>query len=231
MYLTPRLMKIASLVPQNSVMADVGTDHAYIPAHCIKKGICSRCVAMDINEGPLKNARETVRKEGISDFVELRLSDGMDKLSFGEVNTVVIAGMGGLLIKSIIARDICKIADGTMFILQPMLAQKELRKYLSETDIAISGEYLAIEGSKIYNIIVAVKGAKSDYCDKDIIIGRNVLSNSPDIYPAYIEKEINLRKKIIDGLNKAVAGDEKSLEEMMYELRILETEGKINEDK
>lgn len=216
MNLTPRLLKIASLVPHNSVLADVGTDHAYVPVYCILNGICKRAFAMDINEGPLNNAEETVNHYGVSDKVELRLSDGLDKLGADEADTVVIAGMGGLLIKSILEK--ANLKCGTTLILQPMLAQRELREYLYSNDIEITDEYLAKEDNKIYNIFVAKVGSKYQCSSDDVLVGRNVSKNSPELFEFYKGKEINVRKKILGGLSSAKVRDEDAIKSVTKEL-------------
>ena len=216
MNLTPRLLKIASLVPQDSILADVGTDHAYVPVYCILNGICQRALAMDINEGPLKNAEETVKNYGVSDRVELRLSDGLCKMEPHEADTVVIAGMGGLLIKSILEK--ANLKDGTTLILQPMLAQKELRESLYSNDIAITDEYLAKEDNKIYNIFVAKVGCKGPYSFDDILVGRNICKNSPDLFEFYKSKEVGVRNKILGGLNNAKVKDEDAIKSVTKEL-------------
>lgn len=220
MVLTPRLAKIASLVPRGSILADIGTDHGYIPCYCVKNNICPRALAMDINQGPLDNARDTVKNEGLEDLVLLRLSDGMNKLDYGEADTVVIAGMGGLLIRSILESDKDKLKDGTYLILQPMLAQKELRQYLYDNDMSVENEYLETEGNKIYNIILARKGNKHKPAPSDIIIGRNIRKNSMDIYEKYINREISIRNKILSGLCRASVKDAKAIETVQYELEM-----------
>lgn len=185
---------------------------------------------MDINQGPLDNAKETVINEGLTNLVSLRLSDGMNKLRFDEADTVVIAGMGGLLIKTIIENDRDKLKDGTLLILQPMLAQKELREYLYNNDIAVEDEYLALEGSKIYSIILARKGYSYKPSAKDVIIGRNIWKNSRDVYKKYIDREISIRNKILSGLRRATTRDESAIAEVEYELKIFAEEGIACED-
>lgn len=221
MKLTPRLQKIASLVPENSVMADIGTDHAYIPAYCILNGICQKAFAMDVNSGPLSNAEETLTRYGISDKVELRLSNGLERLSPDEADTVVIAGMGGLLIKSILENG--NLKEGTTLILQPMLAVKELRQYLYESEMAVDNEYLAKEDRKLYNIIVATVGKKTEYTREDIVIGRNIRENCPELAGQYKENNIARLNKIINGLKSAEIPDIKAIEESERELEVFET--------
>ena len=218
--LTPRLHKVASLVPKNSILADVGTDHAYVPVYCIQNGICQRAIAMDINEGPIKNAWETVSKNGVCDKVELRLSDGLKELAFGEADAVVIAGMGGLLIQKIL--EDTPLKEGTLLILQPMLAAKELRKYLFSKSMAIEDEYLAMEGKKIYNIIVARVGRVDTFLAEDILIGRNVFRNSPELFSYYRAKEIGVRGKILNGLLNAGKKDKEAIDTVSLELAVWE---------
>ena len=103
MELTPRLKKIAGLLPDKAkTLADIGTDHAYLPVYCLLNGICENAVAMDVNEGPLKRAEENTKKYNLEDKISLRLSDGIQKLKKGEADVIVIAGMGGLLIQKIL---------------------------------------------------------------------------------------------------------------------------------
>ena len=224
MLLTPRLKKIADLIPQGSTIADIGTDHAYLPSYCILNGISPNTIAMDINEGPLNSAKQTVSHYGIDDKVELRLSDGIQKLSWGETDVIVIAGMGGLLIKNILSKDISLIKYGTMLILQPMLAQKELREYLYTSNNAVCDEYLACEGDKIYNIIVAKAGQNLDYTQEDIVIGRNIRLNSPELYNKYIERNMRILNKIIDGQSKASHTDTEALNTAKAELELFKKE-------
>ncbi len=216
MNLTPRLQKIASLVPVGSVVADIGTDHAYIPTYCVLNGVSPRAYAMDVNEGPLLNAKETTLAYGVTGRVELRLSNGLQKLMPGEADAIVIAGMGGLLIKSILEEGSLK--EGTLLILQPMLAIKELREYLYKSGFGIENEYLAKEDEKIYNIIVARVGYKTDYVIDDILVGRNIQKNSPELFCYYKTKEVNVRNKILNGLKSAKNPDKAAIENITKEL-------------
>ena len=224
MLLTPRLKKIADLIPKDSTLADIGTDHAYLPAYCVLNYISPYAIAMDINRGPLNSAAQTVNNYSLTDKIDLRLSDGIAKLNKGETDVIVIAGMGGLLIKNILSKDSSLIKKGTTLILQPMLAQKELREYLYTSENAVTDEYLAREGDKIYNIIVAKSGYNSDYTTEDIVIGRNIKSNSPELYNLYIERNIRILNKIIDGQCKASNRDTDALNTAKAELEMLKKE-------
>ena len=94
-----RLSAVAALVSPGLVLADVGCDHGYIPIYLIQKGQIPRAIAMDINQGPLLRAREHIREWGLEDYIETRLSDGVEALKPGEAQCLVIAGMGGPLME------------------------------------------------------------------------------------------------------------------------------------
>ena len=221
--LTPRLKKIADLIPAGSTIADIGTDHAYLPAYCVLNDICPKAFAMDVNEGPLKSAENTVVTNGVSDKIELRLSDGIAKLEPGEADVIVIAGMGGLLIESILKAHPHVLREGTMLILQPMLAQKELREYLYSSDNAVTDEYLAVEGDKVYNIIVARAGCRNTPTEADIVVGRNVKANSPEWFTTYTDKLERVLNKIIDGNRKSSNPDTEIIDRSEKELEIIKS--------
>ena len=96
--LSPRLKTAADMVRKGVVAADIGTDHAYLPSYLVLSGICPRALACDLRKGPLENAAETLEHWNIADKITLRLSDGLDELSAGEADDIIMAGMGGILI-------------------------------------------------------------------------------------------------------------------------------------
>lgn len=223
MELSPRLKKIAELVPKGTkALADIGTDHAYLPAYCILNGICQSAFAMDVNEGPLKRAEETLAKYNVKDKITLRLSDGIEKLQNGEADVIVIAGMGGLLIKKILEEHKEVISKDTILILQPMIAQRELREYLFNCGFCVENEYVVSEGNKHYNIFSVKASENSDFDDRDIIIGRNLSKNSPECFIKYAEYKIRVLTKILKGMEKSTL--EISTDEIKKELFMFEKE-------
>lgn len=151
--LTARLEKIATLVTEGTFLADIGTDHGYIPIYLLDKGIINKAVLSDINRGPLDNARNEIKKKNLEKMVDLRLGSGLEILDNNEVDEVIIAGMGGILISEIIKKDleICKKLN--KIILQPMQAPEELRFFLIENGFEIIDEHLVNEDFRIYEII------------------------------------------------------------------------------
>ncbi len=155
--LDKRLEKIAGLVSGRGIAVDVGTDHAYLAAELVTSGRCSRVIASDIKEGPLESAARTVEKYGVTDKVQLILSDGLAEVPMDGVTDVAIAGMGGETIADIIrglSYDRYE-PENVRWILQPMTKPEYLRKALYELDLQIIGEYAVEEGGKLYVIMVA----------------------------------------------------------------------------
>ena len=202
MELSPRLKKIAELIPVGSTLADIGTDHAYIPVYCQQNGITTSCLAMDVNKGPLDRANANINKYGFEDKIKTRLSNGLSNLKPGEADVIVIAGMGGLLIEDIIRNGTDAIGDETLLLLQPMIAPIELRSYLYSSGFNITDEYVVREENKFYNIFAVKKGSFKP-SEFDLYFGKNIAKNSPDTIIAYLEYKIRVCKNIIFGMKKA----------------------------
>lgn len=173
--LSPRLEKIAEFAENGLRLADVGTDHAFIPIVLLKKGSIPSAYALDIHEGPLKRAAEHLTAYGVRNRVELRLSDGLSAMEPGEAESVLIAGMGGGLMIRIL-RDAFERApspDGRTFrntvkewIFSPHTEWEEFRKFLLESDLRIVREELVLEECKFYLVLKASAGdAEAPYLE------------------------------------------------------------------
>ena len=219
MQLEGRLKLIADLVPHCATLADVGTDHGYIPIYCAQQEICRKAIAMDVNAGPLKRADININKYGFEGKIETRLSDGLQNLQPGEADTIVIAGMGGQLIMNILDAGNNAITPDTLLILQPMLAAKELREYLYANGFEITGEHVIREENKFYNIIAAQRGSYTPDAS-DIYIGRNLSKNSPEVYAEYLNYKIRVNSKILDGLQRSNTDKSEEIDLVQRELDI-----------
>ncbi len=152
--LDKRLTACAELVGGEGIVCDVGTDHAYLAAELITSGKCSKVIASDVKEGPLASAKATVEKYGITDKVDLILSDGLEKVPLEGVSDIVIAGMGGETIAAIIG-GIEKLPYSVVrFILQPMTKPELLRKELYKLGFTITEERAVEESGKLYVIML-----------------------------------------------------------------------------
>jgi tRNA (adenine22-N1)-methyltransferase len=154
--LSERLARIASYIEDREGIADVGTDHGYLPIYLLERNPNRRVIFTDVNEGPLSKTRNIIEKEqpymDVDDF-DLRIGDGLIPIKKGEVDAVAIAGMGGILIKDILAADIDKTKSFKKLILQPRTASDKLRKWLIDNDLYIYDEDLAYENGRISEII------------------------------------------------------------------------------
>lgn len=197
-----RLKKIISLVKNSKVTLDVGTDHGYVPICLVNEKRAEKVIAADVNKGPLDNAERNIRLNGLSDKIELRLGGGLTPVRKGEADTVVIAGMGGILISDILEESYEKAVCMNKLILQPMNSQEILRKYLVKRGFMIVKEHLAREGEKVYNIIEAQPGQDIVY-DKEsfYILGHYSKFDKSDIYDYYIEKYKKQSETVLKNLS------------------------------
>jgi len=202
-YMTPRLLAVAEFVKKGSRVADIGTDHAYIPIWLLKNGISLSALAMDINEGPILRAEENIKKFSCTDTIKTRLSDGMKNLMPGEADTVIIAGMGGILINQILMQAEHLFPFVRHYILQPMTAIEETRKYLEKNGFCIEGERLAQEGNKLYNVISAKRGSMHIKDEIYYYIGEALIAAQDPLLPLYLDGKMYELDKAILSMQKA----------------------------
>lgn len=153
MQLSKRLNFIIDNLDENTtVLADIGTDHGYVPLYAIKNGLCSKAIAIDINKEPLAKARLNAILEGVGDELDFRLGSGLDPLEVGEVETVIIAGMGGNLIKGLLEENLDKVTELNYLLLLPAQNPEVLREYLYTNDYEIIDELLCEEEGIYYEL-------------------------------------------------------------------------------
>lgn len=162
--LGPRLAMCASFVRPGSLLADVGTDHGYLPVALLQAGTVPRCVASDIREGPLGSARRNAEKYGVSDKIRFLLSDGLSGFSADDADDIVIAGMGGELILRIVAETAWLRDPEKRLILQPMTMAPALRAGLLSLGFSVEQEAAASEGEKVYTVLLASYTGETRSC-------------------------------------------------------------------
>lgn len=158
MELTPRLQAIAEQVPQGTRLADVGTDHGYLPVWLLQIRRIDSAIAADLREGPLNRAKKTAQRFGVAEQISFRLCDGLTDIHQSEVDTIAIAGMGGETIISILEAAPWT-REGALLLLQPMTGFVELRRWLQSNGYEIVKERIACEGERLYSIM-SVKGGR-----------------------------------------------------------------------
>ncbi len=202
MKLSPRLEAIAEIIRQNPVhkMADIGTDHGYLPIYLVENGIVQHAIASDLNVGPLESARGAVDEAGLGEMIDVRLGSGLETLSVKEVQSVVVAGMGGVLIASLLAQSALVSRELDYMILQPMQAQAELREWLQKSHYDIVEARVVREGDKYYDILKVKNGSMPQLDWSDINLGYRVVPSQD--YRAYLEYRIDVQNQVIEGLKK-----------------------------
>ena len=162
------MLAIANLVDNSKVLADVGCDHAYISINLLEKGKVERIIASDLREGPLNIARDNIRLYGFEDRIETRLCAGLCGYEAGEVDTILISGMGGMLVKEILSESIDVVKRADTLILEPQSDLRVVRAYLKDIGFEIIDEDMLNEGGKYYQIIKAVKSKERMEVCEDI---------------------------------------------------------------
>ena len=211
--LSQRLQAVADLAEDAGVVADVGTDHGYIPLFLIACGKAQRAIAMDINEGPLQRAREHIRQYNQQERIETRLSDGLSKLRPGEAQTIVIAGMGGALMKRILTEGEATAHAADCLVLQPQSELPMFRRFLVEYGYRILREDMVYEDGKFYSMM-AVKWTESDVGDNlqamteaDFKYGPVLRARKHPVLRKYLLRQKEQKQKILERLGKNARQD------------------------
>lgn len=189
MQLSKRLSAIASMVEERECLADVGTDHGYIPIFFVEQGKIARAIAMDINEGPLKRAREHILEHGLEDRICTRQSNGVAQLREGEAQSVVIAGMGGLLTMQILSEGREVLKSVKELILQPQSEIGLVRRFLQEQEYQIVDENMVEEDGKYYPMMRVLHGKMDAWTDTEYLYGRYLLLKKDPTLLAFLERE------------------------------------------
>ncbi len=208
-----RLMSAAPFV-RGGVLADIGTDHAYLPARLILDGKIKSAIASDIGKGPLCRAAETVKKYGLEDKITLCRADGLDGIEFYRPEDIVIFGMGGELIASIIDAAPWVRNPEIRLILQPMTRSAELREFLLSHRFAIIDEAMSEAGGRIYQTISAeFCGDCSIYSAVELHLGRHNIARGDALTRRYAESLHKNYRRRAEG--KLGAGEDASFEEQI----------------
>jgi tRNA (adenine22-N1)-methyltransferase len=222
--ISKRLAAVASMVSHNGVLADVGTDHGYVPIYLLAQKKISRAIAMDVRSGPLSRAREHIADYGMDGYIQTRLSDGVAALEPGEADSILIAGMGGGLVMHILETGSAVCHSAKELILQPQSELARVRAYLFLRGYVTEMEDMVKEDGKYYPMMrVHYEGVRertfplsADFSELDewlsqltdeeeitgFIYGKRLLSEKNPVLRAYLEWEEGLLKDIWEGLKK-----------------------------
>ena len=194
-----RLQSALSYVKKGGRIADIGTDHAYLPIYLVGEGLVNSAIAADINLGPILSARANIEAAGFADRIEAVQTDGLHGLETKDLDDIMIFGMGGELIIKILQEAPWVKNEAIGLILQPMSRASLLRKWLGENGFSILGETLT-DDKKFYQTIYArFDGRGETYTEEELLLGRRNIENNPPLFSSFVEHEIAVHQKIVAG--------------------------------
>lgn len=193
------------MVPGCSMVADIGTDHGYLPIYLVNKGICENAIAADINEGPLNAARKNIAETRVKDKIKTVLSDGLKNIE--NADCVTICGMGGELMCEILSH---RKMGMTRFVLQPQRSADVLRRYLAQNGFEIKKEAVCRENDKMYCAFYAEYTGKSyTISEKEALLGKKELVEDKELYSDYVKYRRREVEKAIESMENAKAVGER----------------------
>ena len=201
--ISKRLLCCASMVQPGSRVADIGTDHGYLGIYLLQSGAARHVIACDLRKDPLENARRNAKLFGVDGEMELRLSDGLEKILPDEVDTVVMAGMGGDLIQKILSQCPWRKREGLQFILQPQSAGNVLRRWLCEDGFEIRREEPVQDGHFLYTVMDIRQGEPSPLTPGTEYASPALLKSESPLVGNYLARVENALQETVRGLTNA----------------------------
>lgn len=205
-HLSKRLTALANMVTDGNRLADIGTDHGYIPIYLCQTGKIPSALAMDIGKGPLRQAQTHIAEHGLSEQIKTRLSDGMAALQFGEADTILIAGMGGGLVMKILSEGAEKLTGKEELILQPQSEIALVREFLRVRNFQILNEDMILEDGKYYPMM---KVSQQKAAEQTKILPQEVadafgpvlLQKRHPVLKEWLERELRTTNSVIEQLS------------------------------
>ncbi len=205
--LSKRLTALAGLITPGHRLADIGTDHGYIPIYLCQKNVIPSAIAMDIGKGPLQQATAHIGQQGLSDRIKTRLSDGLAALQPGEADTILIAGMGGGLVMKILSEGAHALTGGEELILQPQSEIAQVRQYLRAHGMQIVEEEMILEDGKYYPMMKVMQGKALETAEDSVTeqvgdaFGSVLLQKKHPVLREWLERELRTLNAVCDQLS------------------------------
>ena len=209
MQLSRRLRTIIEMTGPAETAADIGTDHGFVPIALLSEGRAARCIAADIRKGPLARAREHLDDEGLSGRCSVRLGPGLSVLERDEADVIVIAGMGGLLIREILNEGREKLGKVKQLVLSPQTEVTAVRETVEALGFYIADEAMVEEDGKFYVVISAKKadGGHSGMTARELKYGPVLLAERPEAFLSYLRFRIRREEEILEKIRASESAE------------------------
>lgn len=215
--LSKRLTAVASYVETGAILADIGSDHAYLPCYLVRNEKISKAIAGEVVKGPFESAKKNVKKEGLENHITVRLGNGLQAVEESDgVDTVTIAGMGGPLIATILEEGHAKLGQVKRIITQPNIHSASIREWAVQNGWFIIHEEILKEDGKIYEILVLERGQAS-YDELEMKFGPYLLKEKSPVFIEKWKRESDEWNRILGSLEKA--GDTEEIHQRKEQLR------------
>lgn len=212
--LSPRMKAVADMVIPGSKACDIGCDHAFVSIYLVAKGIADRVIASDVRTGPCDIARDNISRWGMAKRIELRLGDGLATVKPGEADSIIIAGMGGILITDILEAGSDVVGAARQLVLQPQSEQEHVRRYIYDKGWTITDEKMLVDAGKYYVVMnVDLRepgynensgcGHKNEKQEIYFKYGYNLLNSHSVVLKEYLEKQRDSLRKLVAGLKRS----------------------------
>lgn len=220
--LSKRLEIVGAQVPAGSRLADIGSDHAYLPIALMLAGKISHAIAGEVVQGPFQSAQNQVAKNNLSKKIEVRLADGLEAITLAdEIDAITIAGMGGSLIRDILenGRQKGRLSGKEYLVLQPNVGERNVREWLADHSYQIDFETVLAEKGKIYEVIAAKKSDMPvTYTEEELMFGPLLLQNPTSVFQQKWQRELHQREQVWTQLQTAKTPPSEKLTQIRREI-------------
>lgn len=222
--LSNRLKQVVSEVKKGNIIADVGTDHGYVPIYLVKNSIAQKAIAADISKGSCDKAKTNISLYGLNDKIDVRCGNGLEIIKDSEIlDTIIISGMGGLLTIDVLKSNKNSVNNAKQLILQPQRDIEKVREYLHSINYRIINEEMLIESGKYYTIINAIKGSDEKYSELEYYFGKFLLNKKSAVLKQFIDHEYKKINIVLDNIsNNAVENANKRVSQLKHMKKLYE---------
>ncbi|WP_445571923.1 tRNA (adenine(22)-N(1))-methyltransferase [Pseudomonas sp. E102] len=219
--LSMRLERVAGLVPTGARLADIGSDHGYLPVALIKRGVIAAAVAVEVALTPFRAAERTVRESGLGEWISVRLADGLAAIEPADgITAISLCGMGGETIRDILDSGKCRLSGRERLILQPNGGEQPLRQWLMDNDYRILCEDVLRENRFYYEIIVAERDGPVMYSAEELYFGPLQMQARSPVFLAKWQRMLRLKHKTLANFAQAQqAVAEEKVQEVARQVR------------